>query len=62
MGINVPMNFEKTSIKETGGNRNLLGINKSQSQALVPLKGTMKPTEYEPPKQVHMQKVDMGPS
>lgn len=35
MGINVPDNFEKTS---SGGGRNLLGINKSQSQALVPLK------------------------
>jgi len=35
MGIDVPINFEKTS----SGARNLIGINKSQSQALVPLKG-----------------------
>ena len=62
MGINVPLNFEKTSTRETGGNRNLLGINKSQSQALVPLKGLAKPTEYEQPKQVYIQKTEMGPN
>lgn len=37
MGIDVPNNFEKT----TTGARNLIGINKSQSQALVPMKGLM---------------------
>lgn len=51
MGIDVPMNFEKTSAREIVGNKNLLGINKSQSQALVPLK-TLKQNEYEQPKQV----------
>lgn len=56
MGIDVPMNFEKTS----SGAKNLIGINKSQSQALVPLKGlnTEENQKYEPPKMTNFKMIN----
>lgn len=55
MGIDVPMNFEKTS-----SGKNLIGINKSQSQALVPLKGlnTEENQKYQPPKMTNFKLIN----